>query len=131
RCRRYGDPALYCAMCARLYLRKESVDIEIQVAETKSMQRRATWRQRAGRLASLLFPGSRAFFEERPYAGAVTLFFFFLGLAAAILDASLLDPLTLPPTGAIRATMIAGAALAFGIWLRAQLAPRKVVLGGS
>jgi tetratricopeptide (TPR) repeat protein len=131
RCRRYGDPGLYCAMCARIHLRKENVDIEIQVAETRAMQRRAAWRQRAGRLASLLLPGSRAFFEERPYAGAVTLFFFFLGLAAAILDSSLFDPMTLPPAGAIRATVVVGAALALGIWLRAQLAPRKVVLGGS
>ena len=131
RCRRYGDPALYCTMCARIYLRKENVDIEIQVAETKSMQRRTAWRQRAGRIASLLFPGSRAIFEERPYAGVVTLFCFFFGLAAAILDESLFDPMTLPPTGAIRATVVTGAALAFGIWLRAQLAPRKVVLGGS
>jgi tetratricopeptide (TPR) repeat protein len=131
RCRRYGDPALYCAMCARLYLRKESVDIEIQVAETKAMQRRSEWRQRAGRLASLLFPGSRAIFEERTLAGAVTLFVFFFGLAAAILDESLFDPMTLPPTGAIRATVVAGGLLALFVWTRAQLASRRVVLGGS
>ena len=131
RCRRYNDPAQYCAMCSQIYLRKESVDIEIQVAETRAAQRRAKWRQRAGRIASLLFPGSRAIFEERAVAGVFTLFVFFFGLAAAILDESLFDPMTLPPTGGIRATVVAGAALAFLVWLRAQLAARRVVHGGS
>lgn len=131
RCRRYGDPAQYCAMCSQIYLRKENVDIEIQVAETRAAQRRAKWRQRAGRIASLLFPGSRAIFEERAVAGVITLFVFFFALAAAILDESLFDPMTLPPTGGIRATVVAGAAVAFLVWLRAQLAPRRVVLGGS
>jgi len=131
RCRRYNDPAQYCAMCSQIYLRKESVDIEIQVAETRAAQRRAKWRQRAGRIASLLFPGSRAIFEERAVAGVFTLFVFFFGLAAAILDESLFDPMTLPPTGGIRATVVAGAALAFLVWLRAQLAARRVVPGGS
>lgn len=131
RCRRYGDPALYCTMCARLFLRKENVDIEIQVAESKAMQRRAAWRLRAGRLASLLLPGSRAIFEERPYAGALTLFFFFYGMAAAILDESLFDPMTLPPMGGLRATVVLGAGFALLVWLRAQLAPRRVVASGS
>ncbi|HEY4230511.1 MAG TPA: tetratricopeptide repeat protein [Thermoanaerobaculia bacterium] len=131
RCRRYNDPAQYCAMCSQIYLRKENVDIEIQVAETRAAQRRAKWRQRAGRIASLLFPGSRAIFEERAVAGVITLFLFFFGLAAAILDESLFDPMTLPPAGGVRATVMAGAALAFLVWLRAQLAPRRVVHGGS
>ena len=131
RCRRYNDPAQYCAMCSQIYLRKESVDIEVQVAETRAAQRRAKWRQRAGRIASLLFPGSRAIFEERAVAGVITLFLFFFGLAAAILDESLFDPMTLPPAGGVRATVMAGAALAFLVWLRAQLAPRRVVHGGS
>ena len=129
RCRRYGDPALYCAMCARLYLRKEKVDLEIQIAETRAMQRRATWRNRLARIASLLLPGSRAFFEERPYAAAATLLFFFLGLAAAVLDEKLFDPMTLPPTGSIRATVAAGVLLALLVWVRAQLAPRRVPSG--
>jgi tetratricopeptide (TPR) repeat protein len=129
RCRRYGDPALYCTMCARISLRKENVDIEVQVAETRAMQRRATWRNRLSRIASLLLPGSRAFFEERPVAGAATLFFFFLGVAAAVLDERLFDPMTVPPTGAIRATVLAGLLLASLVWLRAQLAPRRVPRG--
>jgi tetratricopeptide (TPR) repeat protein len=129
RCRRYGDPALYCMMCARLHLRKENVDIEIQVAESRAMQRRATWRNRAARIASLLLPGSRAFFEERPLVGVLTLFGFFFGLSAAILDEKLFDPMTLPPSGGIRATVVAGLLLALIVWTRAQLAPRRTPSG--
>ncbi|MEP6993221.1 MAG: tetratricopeptide repeat protein [Acidobacteriota bacterium] len=129
RCRRYGDPALYCMMCARMYLRKENVDLEVQIAETRAMHRRATWRNRWSRIASLLLPGSRAFGEERPFVGAATLFLFFLGLAAAVLDEKWFDPMTLPPTGAIRATVVAGALFALLVWLRAQLAPRRVAVG--
>jgi tetratricopeptide (TPR) repeat protein len=129
RCRRYGDPALYCMMCARLHLRKENVDIEIQVAESRAMQRRATWRNRASRIASLLLPGSRAFFEERPLVGVFTLFGFFFGLSAAILDEKLFDPMTLPPSGGIGATVVAGLLLSLLVWMRAQLAPRRTPSG--
>jgi len=131
RCRRYGDPALYCAMCARLYLRKENVDIEVQVAETRAMQRRMAWRQRSARIASLLFPGSRAIFEGRPFAGVLTLFAFSFGVAAAVLDESFFDPMTLPATGSLRATVVAGGLFALIVWIRAQLAPRRVIVSGS
>ena len=83
RCRRYGDPALYCSACARMALRKESVDIGEQALEARALQRRLTWRHRARRLVSLLAPGSHAFGCERPGAGAVTSLVFFFGLAAA------------------------------------------------
>ncbi len=129
RCRRYGDPALYCTMCSRA-LRKENVDIEFQAAEARQMQERATRRQRFGRVVSLLLPGSHAFAEDRPIAGAITLWLFFFGLAAAFIDEKLFDPLTLPPSAGLRATVIAGAALAIGVWLRAQLVGRRAP-GGS
>lgn len=125
RCRRFGDPSLYCPMCARTFLRKEDVDIEIQVAETRATQRRALWRERARRIASLLLPGSGAILGERPVAGAVTLFLFFLGLAALVVDNRFFDPLALPPAGSLRITMAAGAALALLTWVRAQFSARR------
>ena len=42
----------------------------------------------------------------------MTLFLFFFGLAAAVLDETLFDPLTLPPAGGLRVTVVLGAALA-------------------
>jgi tetratricopeptide (TPR) repeat protein len=130
RCRRYGDPALYCTMCCRTFLRKENVDIEVQVAEARQLQQRASGRARASRIASLLLPGSHAFLEERPVAGASALFAFFFGLAAAIIDEKLFDPLTLAPPGGLRATVVLGSALALLVWIRAQLVGRRAP-GGS
>ena len=124
-CRRYGDPALYCSACARLALRKESVDIGEQASEARALQRRLTWRHRARRLVSLLAPGSHAFGGERPAAGALTALVFFFGLAVAIVDLRLFDPLTLPVEGPLRLTVIAGALLAGFLWIRAQLAARR------
>lgn len=130
RCRRYGDPKLYCSACARLALRKESVDIGEQAAEARALEHRLTWRHRARRVVSLLAPGAVAFGVERPAAGAVTAFVFFFGLAAALVGLRLFDPLTLPASGPIRLTVVAGAILAAAVWLRAQLAARRSS-GGS
>lgn len=128
RCRRYGDAPDYCTMCARFF-RREALEIEVQAAEAAAAQRRATLSARAGRVLSLVLPGTRAFQEGRPIAGTLTLFAFFFGLAAVLLDAKLFDPLTLPPAGPWRATMVFGGALALVVWLRAQLAGRRAPIG--
>jgi tetratricopeptide (TPR) repeat protein len=128
RCRRYGDPTLYCAMCARLWVRKESTDIEVQAAEARAMQRRILWRLRASRVASLLLPGSHGFLAEHPVAGAATLFLFFFSLAAAVIDERLFDPLTLPPAG-LRATVVLGAAFALLVWVRANVVAGRAAHG--
>ncbi|HEY1435585.1 MAG TPA: hypothetical protein VGG65_09435 [Thermoanaerobaculia bacterium] len=128
-CRRYGDPPDYCTMCSRAF-RKENVDIEIQAAEASAMQRRNAWRSRASRVLSVFLPGSHAFQEGRPAAGAFTLFAFFFGLAAALVDERLFDPLTLPPPAGLRLTVVLGGALALAVWLRAQLVGRRAP-GGS
>ena len=125
RCRRYGDPALYCSACARMALRKESVDIGEQASEARALQGRQTWRHRGRRLVSLLAPGSHAFGGERPGAGAVTSLVFFFGLGAAVIDMRLFDPLTLPVGGPLRLTVILGGLLAAFVWVRAQLAARR------
>jgi tetratricopeptide (TPR) repeat protein len=128
RCRRYGDPAEYCTMCSR-GLRKEGIDIEVQAEEAMAMQRRLTWRARTSRVLSLLLPGSHAFQEGRPVAGAVALFLFFFGLAAALTGERLFSPLTLPPPPGLRPTAVLGGALALAVWLRAQLVGRRALDG--
>ena len=128
RCRRYGDPPDYCTMCARL-LRREVSDIEAQAAEASAARRRASSRSHAGRLVSLLLPGSHAFEEGRALMGAATLFLFFFGLAAVVIDERYFDPVTLPSAG-LRLSMILGGALALLVWLRAQFVGRRAP-GGS
>lgn len=129
RCRRWGDTSLYCTTCTRLYAKKEDVDIAEQVSETRAMQRRALWKHRASRIASLVLPGSHAFASGRPVRAAAALFVFFFGLAAAIVDDRVFDPFTLPAQGGLRPTVVAGAALAALLWLRAQWGARRVPSG--
>ncbi len=129
RCRLWGDVSLHCAACSRLHLKKDEVDIEEQVAETRAMQHRARWRHRAVRIASLVLPGCHGFASGRPVRGAASLFVFFFGLGAAIVDDRLFDPFTLPPQGAWRLTVVAGVALALVVWLRAQWTARSAPSG--
>jgi hypothetical protein len=129
RCRRYGDPTLYCTPCASTLVRKEGPDIEVQVFETRAMQRRLEWRHRVSRVVSLVAPGASAFRDGRPIGGLVALFLFFTCVAAAVVDGRLFDPLTLPPEGPWRATVVVGAALAAVLWLRGQLTARRTPSG--
>ena len=129
RCRRWADPSLYCTACFKLHMRKDDVDIEEQVAETKAMQRRTERRHLAVRIVSLFLPGSHAFASARPLRAAVILLVFFAAVGAAVLDSRFFDPLTLPPLGPVRATVIAGAAIALALWLRAQWGARRVPSG--
>jgi hypothetical protein len=115
--------------CSRILVRKEGPDIEEQVFETRAMQRRLKWRHRASRFVSLVAPGSSAFRDGRPIAGAVVLFFFFTCVAAAIVDGRLFDPLTLPAEGPWRASVVIGAALAAVVWLRGQMTARRAPSG--
>jgi len=124
RCRRYGDPPDYCSMCSRTF-RKEPLEIEVQAAEAAAMRSRLSARSRASRLLSLVLPGSHAFLEGRPVAGAATLFLFFLGVAAAVVDLQYFNPLALPPPPGVHLTLVLGGALAAVVWLRAQLVGRR------
>ena len=128
RCKHWGETAPYCAECSRLS-RKEDVDIEDQVAQTRSIQRRAVRKHRIRRLASLVLPGSHAVDSGRPVRGAAIALVFFFGLAAAIVDDRVFDPFTLPPPDPQRLTAVAGAALAALVWLRAQWGARSVASG--
>jgi tetratricopeptide (TPR) repeat protein len=128
RCRRYGDAPGYCAICARSF-RKEEGGIEEQAAEALGAQRRARGRHRASRIASLLAPGAHKFGFDRPAAAAVTMLVFFCAVGAVLLDNRFFDPLSLPPEGPVRGTVVVGLAVAFLIWVRAQWLARRVPSG--
>jgi hypothetical protein len=60
--------------------------------------------------------------------GAATLFLFFFGLAAAVIDERFFDPVTLSP-GGLRLSVVVGGALALLVWLRAQFVGRRAPSG--
>ena len=77
------------------------------------MQQRASWPDARARASPRsLLPGSRAFFEERPLAGAITLFLFFFGLAAALHRRAPLRSADAAAPGGLRATVVRRRALA-------------------
>jgi tetratricopeptide (TPR) repeat protein len=128
RCRRYGDAPGYCAICARTF-RKDEPDIEEQAAEALATQKRARRRRRWSRLVSLVAPGAHRFGFDHPAAGAATMTVFFFAAGAALLDNRLFDPLSLPPQGPVRATVVLGILVAFVVWVRAQWLARRVPSG--
>ena len=106
RCRRYGDPALYCAMCSRSFLRKENVDIEAAgrrgaadaAAASGAGRARAGSRRcccRARTRSSKTGPSrarSRSFSSSSAWPRRSS-------------TSRLFDPLTLPPASGLRATV--------------------------
>jgi len=119
-CKKSAGPAPNCASCVRLHLRKETGGIEAQVAQAGQLARRARQRDQLCRLTSLLLPGAHRYFSEKPGWGALTLFLFFLFVAASAVDQKLFDPRQLPPTNAWHLTVYAALLAAAAIWARAQ-----------
>jgi tetratricopeptide (TPR) repeat protein len=119
-CKRSTEGPLYCGDCVRLYLRKETAEIEAHVAQSQEMRSRVRRRDRACRLSSLFFPGAHWTFAQRPVLGFLTLWSFFLFVAIGLIGLRLFSPRTLPSPEAWRATTIAALAAAFLIWLASQ-----------
>lgn len=120
-CKRVGDPILYCSSCIRLFLRKESVDIQAQVAQTHEIRLRIRQADRTCRLTSLLFPGSHHYFSQRPSGGFFVLLFFFLFAAMAWVDERVFDPRQLHSPEGWRITGLVALAAAVGVWIVSQV----------
>src|SRR6202007_2643619 len=98
-CKGFGEPALYCSDCVRLYLRKESPGIEAHVAQARESRWRIRRRDWSCRLVSLLLPGTHLGLSEKPMASFWTLFLFLLFVAIAGMGTHFSDLNGLPPAG--------------------------------
>jgi hypothetical protein len=78
---------------------------------------------------SLVAPGAHQFGFDRPARGAMTMLVFFCAVGAVLIDHRFFDPLSLPPEGAVRATVVVALAIAFVVWVRAQWLARRVPSG--
>ena len=121
-CKRYGDPPLHCSPCIRVEIRKEDSAIEAHVEQTREMRRRIARRDRACRLLSLLFPGTHAYFSDRPLRAAAALFGFFFALAAAIVGWRFFQIRPLAPRPIWSALTLAAAALSLALWVASNAA---------
>jgi tetratricopeptide (TPR) repeat protein len=129
RCKRYGDPPLYCTTCVRLHLLREPADIGDHVAQARQMRRRALWKDRLRRLASLLFPGTDRVLSERPVIGLLLLFVFFFAIAAAVLDRRLFSAWQLAAGGGFGTEEALALGTAFLLWLFVNLSNRRSAHG--
>ena len=115
-CRRFGDPPLYCAACARSYIRKEAIGIEAQVAQTAEARRNIARRDAACHVCSLLLPGAHRIFADRPLSGYLALLLFFFCVAVAAVAERLYDARQLPPVGGTPILVAAAIAAAVVVW---------------
>jgi tetratricopeptide (TPR) repeat protein len=129
RCKRPGDPALYCTLCVRLHLLKEEVGIGAHVEQAQGIRRRALWGQRARLLASLLFPGSDRLLSERPAAALLFLLGFFFALGVALIDGKLFSPRPLASRVGFGVGQMLALGVALVVWLIANLSSRRVSRG--
>jgi len=83
RCKRFGDPPLFCTPCVGVEMRREDTGIEAQVRQAKEARRAVRRRDRVCRIVSLFLPGTHSYFAEHPGRGFTLLFAFFFALAAA------------------------------------------------
>ncbi|MGH9368089.1 MAG: tetratricopeptide repeat protein, partial [Thermoanaerobaculia bacterium] len=117
RCKRYGDPALFCTPCVRLEIRREEPGIEAHVEQTRETHRRIAGRDRACRTLSLILPGAHAYFSEHPAKGFAALLAFFFALAAAAIGWRFFEIRPLAPGLPWRPLTMVAAAAALTLWL--------------
>jgi hypothetical protein len=101
----------------RVEIRKEEPAIDAHVEQTREMRRRIARRDRACRSLSLLFPGTHAFFSDRPGRAVMTLFAFFFAIAAAAVGWRFFQIRPLAPRPLWSALTVLGAAAALLLWI--------------
>ena len=116
RCKRYGDPPLFCTPCVRLEIRREEQGIEAHVEQTKEMRRRVAHRDRVCRALSFFLPGTHSYFAERAGRGFAALFAFFFAVAAALIGWRFFEIRPLAPRPIWSALTVVSALLAAALW---------------
>ena len=116
RCKRFGDPPLFCTPCVGNEMRKEQPGIEAQVAMSREIRRRVRRRDGLCRALSFFLPGTHSYFAERPVRGFLLLFAFFFALAAAVIGWLFFQIRPLAPRPPWNALTITAAAAALLFW---------------
>jgi tetratricopeptide (TPR) repeat protein len=71
RCKLSHESQSYCTQCINIFLKKDMVGIEAQVAKRQQLARRQFWLRVERRLSDLVLPGLGVGFAGRPVVGAV------------------------------------------------------------
>jgi hypothetical protein len=84
RCKLSHESQSYCTQCINIFLKKDMVGIEAQIAKRQQLARRQLWTRIERRVSDLLLPGLGIGFGGRPFLG-VTLAFVALASSFAAL----------------------------------------------
>ena len=85
RCRLSQERQSYCAQCVNIFLKKDMVSIEAQLAKRRQVDRHQIAKRLERRLGDLLLPGLGLGFSGRPIAGAALAVVALAAAAAALL----------------------------------------------
>ncbi len=84
RCRLSNESQSYCTQCINIFLKKDMVGIEAQVAKRQQLARRQRLRSFERRLVDLLLPGLGLTWSGRPVIGCVLAVLAVAGVAAGL-----------------------------------------------
>ena len=121
RCKPRGSAAAFCRECVRLFVTKEGADIAAKMAHSSEARRQQKIRQRERRILSLLLPGASRISRGQPAFGFVVFFVFFFLLTVAFLAGHLFPIRSLPSRPLYPWREAICGALAFALWLGANL----------
>ena len=93
RCRLATESQTYCSQCTNIFLKKDMVAIDVQLAKRRQLARRRVALTLERRVADLLLPGLGLLFSGRPHLGL----FLMIVSAAAITLGALWFPLFVSP----------------------------------
>jgi hypothetical protein len=116
RCKLSHESQSYCTQCINIFLKKDMVGIEAQLAKRQQLARRLFWLRLERRVSDLLLPGAGVSFGGRPMLGGA--------LVLLALVSSMLVLLWLPAfiTPALMATPLWPLRFLFGaIWVAAAV----------
>ena len=121
RCRLSHESQSYCTQCVNIFLKKDMVAIEAQLAKRRQLAQRQGWLRAERRIADLLVPGLGLGFSGHPVVGGA--------LATASLAAVTVGAVWLPcfiAPALMHTTMWALQALLALVWLCAEVVAQAV-----
>jgi hypothetical protein len=93
RCKLSHESQSYCTQCINIFLKKDMVGIEAQIAKRQQLARRQLWSRVERRVSDLLLPGLGLGFGGRPVLGGALMV---VALACSIVGLAWLPPFISP-----------------------------------
>jgi len=85
RCKLSNESQSYCTQCINIFLKKDMVGIDAQLAKRQQLARRQRWLRLERRVADLVLPGLGVTWGGRPVVGSLLAVVAFLAVAVGLL----------------------------------------------